>query len=260
MMYTLYEKVENEKRRLETKISSLRRELCHYPPGKLQCVQEGKFQRWYLNETGKRTYISKKNRRLAEELAAKKYLSSVLKSLEQERKAAEFYLRHHKTDQSEEYLKPTSPYYKLLKPYFCLQSEEMQKWVDEDYERNEKYPEQLIYRASSGKCVRSKSEMLIDTFLHINKIPFRYECALVLNEITIYPDFTIKHPESGEVFYWEHFGMMDDPNYSKNVWSKIQLYTAHGIIPSINLITTFETREHPLSSEMIEQTIAYYFK
>lgn len=260
MMYTLYEKVKDEKRRLEIKISSIQQELKKYPPGKLQCVQEENFQRWYLSEKGKRTYISKKNRRFAEELAAKKYLSSLLKSLEQEKKAVEFYLRHHKTDRSEEYLKPTSPYYKLLKPYFYLQSEEMQKWADEDHERNEKYPEQLIYRTSSGKCVRSKSEMLIDTFLHINKIPFRYECALGLNEITIYPDFTIKHPETGEVFYWEHFGRMDDPSYSKNACSKIQLYTAHGIIPSVNLIMTFETREHPLGSEMIEQMIDYYFK
>ena len=131
--------------------------------------------------------------------------------------------------------------------------------MNSPYQRNMKYPEQLNHKTSSGNRVRSKSEAMIDMFLHTNRIPFRYECALELGEITIYPDFTIRHPETGEVYYWEHFGLMDDPDYRKKAISKIQLYTAHGIIPSINLITTFETKEHPLNSELIQSIISYHF-
>lgn len=52
---------------------------------------------------------------------------------------------------------------------------------------------------------------------------------------------------------------MDDPNYSKNVYSKLQLYNSYGIVPTIQLITTYETKDHPLSSEKIEQIVQEYF-
>lgn len=260
MIYTLYERIEKENKRLKTKIDVIQKQLKSMPKGEIQCVQDGEFQRWYLKESGKRTYISKKKRELAEKLAVKKYLSTLLKSLEQEKTAIEFYLRHHKSNRTEQFLKPTSPYYKLLLPFFNLPNENNQMWMMEKYEKNMKYPEQLIYKASSGNYVRSKSEMMIDMFLHINKIPFRYECALQLGEVTIYPDFTVRHPVTGEIYYWEHFGMMDDPNYCKNVCLKLQTYTSNGIIPSVHLIMTFETKEHPLSSDMIESIVEYYFK
>lgn len=260
MIYTLYERIEKEYKRLKVKIDTIQKQLKTMPKGEIQCVQDGEFQRWYLKESGKRTYISKKKRELAEKLATKKYLSTLLKSLKQEKTAVEFYLRHHKTNQAEQFLKSTSPYYKLLLPFFNSPNEDYQKWMMENYERNMKHPEQLIFKASSGNYVRSKSEMMIDMFLHINKIPFRYECALHLGELTLYPDFTVKHPVTGDIYYWEHFGMMDDSNYCRNACMKLQTYTSNGIIPTVNLIMTFETKEHPLSSDMIEGIIEYYFK
>ena len=107
--------------------------------------------------------------------------------------------------------------------------------------------------------VRSKSEVIIDMLLHTHKIPFRYEAPLHLDTITIYPDFTIRHPETGEFFYWEHFGLADQPEYRQNMLSKLDLYTSHGIIPNINLITTYETKNHPLSMEFVQKTVEYYF-
>lgn len=230
------------------------------PKGEILCVRDGEFVRWYLKENGKRIYISKKKRALAEKLAVKKYLSTILKNLNHEKRAIEFYLKHHNSNQEEQFLKTTSIYYELLTPYFNLPDEENRRWITAEYERNLKYPEQLIFKTSSGSYVRSKSEMVIDMFLRINKIPFRYGCALQLGEITIYPGFTIKHPLSGEIFYWKHFGMMDDVNYCKNAYSKLQLYSANGIIPTVNLIMTFETKEHPLGTDIIENIIEFYFK
>lgn len=260
MVCTLYEKIVKEEERLKTKIKEIEKQLKLMPKGEIQVVQDRGFQRWYLKEQEKRTYISKKKRALAEKLAEKKYLSILLKSLKQEKTAIEFYLRHHKANQEEQFLEQTSPYYKLLLPFFNSPNENFQKWMIENYERNMKYPEQLIFKSSSGNYVRSKSEMMIDMFLHINKIPFRYECALQLGEIIIYPDFTVKHPTTGELYYWEHFGMMDDPGYCKNVYTKLQTYTSNGIIPTVHLIMTFETKKNPLSLDMIEGIIEYYFK
>ena len=95
--------------------------------------------------------------------------------------------------------------------------------------------------------------------LYTNKVPFRYECALQLGETIIYPDFTIKHPKTGQIYYWEHFGRMDDPAYYHKPFHKLQLYTMHEIVPSIQLITTYETKKHPLSIEEVDDIIRKNF-
>lgn len=194
-------------------------------------------------------------------MAIKKYLSFVLEDLLQEKTAIGFYLRHARNNsgKAEKLLADTPGYQELLSPYFLPKSQELSNWMKSPYKQNMKYSEQLIHKTSSGKKVRSKSEAMIDWFLHTNGIPFRYECALDFGNITIFPDFTIRHPKTGEFYYWEHFGLMDDLAYAQNSCSKLQLYVSHGIIPSINLITTYETKENPLSSEVIEKIILHYF-
>lgn len=95
--------------------------------------------------------------------------------------------------------------------------------------------------------------------LFSHQIPFRYECELILGTHVLYPDFTIRHPKTGNVYYWEHFGLMDNPSYCRNVSLKLQEYSLNGIIPSIQLITTYETNKHPLNPEIIEKIINHYF-
>ncbi len=175
--------------------------------------------------------------------------------------AIEFYLKHHISAPSpaEQLLSPHSPYYELLSPYFKPENQDIANWQSSPYYRNPNYPEQLTHQASSGNMVRSKSEVLIDMILYTRRIPFRYECALELDNLIVYPDFTIRHPKTGKIFYWEHFGLMDDPNYTQNAYSKLQLYTSHNIIPTIQLITTYETKDHPLSILTVEQLVDTYF-
>ncbi len=127
------------------------------------------------------------------------------------------------------------------------------------YDQNPLFPEQRIHKCASGHLVRSKSEAIIDMVLYTNQVPFRYECALTLGKTVIYPDFTIRDPSSGKTYYWEHFGMMDQPSYAARTFSKLQLYTSFQIIPSIQLITTYETQEHPLNTETAEALVRQYF-
>ena len=166
--------------------------------------------------------------------------------MKQEKSAIEFYLRHHKniSNRAESMVAEMSGYQELLLPYFKPISEELNDWEKQDYNSNKKYPEQLIHKASNGKLVRSKSEVLIDMALYTNRIPFRYECELQMGDSIIYPDFTIRHPKTGEVYYWEHFGMMGDIFYIKNACAKMQLYATNGITPGIDLIMTFETHKN----------------
>lgn len=140
-----------------------------------------------------------------------------------------------------------------------MTTQELYEWAAAPYERSTNYPEQLTHSSVSGNVVRSKSEAIIDMALYINQIPFRYEAQLLLKNIPLFPDFTILHPRTKEIFYWEHFGMMDNDKYAQNACSKITLYVSNGIIPSIHLITTYETKSHPLSSGLVDEMIRHYF-
>lgn len=246
---------------LEKQIKSTESRLETCPEGKLICSRNDKRYKWYQKCGKEKVYIPKRNRTLAEQLAIKKYLSLLKEDLLCEKQAIDDYLKHHTSNvgKAEKLLTDASEYKNLLMPYFTPLSQELSDWMNSPYEKNLKFPEHLNNQSSSGHLLRSKSEAIIDMLLHINRIPFRYECALHLGEFTIFPDFTIRHPKTGEVFYWEHFGLMDNSNYSKNVSSKLQLYISNGIIPSIQLITTYETQSNPLSADAVEKIIANYF-
>ena len=248
-----------EKRRLEEQIKQIESQIEHLPEGKIICKRNEKRYKWYHSKNGKLIYIPKKNKKLAEQLAAKKYLMHLHEECTQELNAINYYIRHHKGKKTEEMLTEMSEYQKLLMPYFKTLSEELDEWQKSPYDQCMKYPEQRKHKTAIGNKVRSKSELLIDLTLYKHKIPFRYECALQLGDEVFYPDFTIRHPQTGEVYYWEHFGKMDHERYAKNTGSKLQFYIAHGIIPGVNLITTFETKEKPLGIETVENLIYEYF-
>jgi len=250
-----------EKGRLEKQIQELQAQIKELPEGRLTKGRNGGYRQWFQSFGGTRKYITKKKRKLVEELAIKKYISCLLEDLECEKNAIDFYLRHHKNDvgKAERLLTNKSEYRELLSPYFKPISQELQEWLQEPFEQNPQYNENLILKTVSGHLVRSKSEVIIDTLLYVNKIPFRYECELKLGRRNIYPDFTIKHPKTGEVYYWEHFGMMTDEEYIRKACAKIQMYALHGITPGVNLIMTFETPEHPLGAEDVMEIIEKYF-
>lgn len=257
----LYQKILEEYDLLQTRIQEIQEEIGVLPEGKLICSRGNNCYKWYQTINHSRTYIPKSNRTLAEQLAVKKYLSLTLEYLLKEKTALEFYLRHHSENpnQAEQLLRENPGYQDLLAPYFKPKSETHQIWMDTPYPQNTKFPENLVHKTSAGIYVRSKSEAMITLFLHTHGIPFRYECMLNLGTTAIYPDFTILHPETSKIYYWEHFGMMDNSNYVQNACSKLQLYSANGIIPSIQLITTYETKDHPLSYEEISWVASHYF-
>lgn len=257
----IYNKILDERRHIEKEIATLQSQLQSLPDGKLISSCTKKYTKWVISDGHKQTYLPKNQRALAEKLALKKYILLRLENLIREQRAIDFYLKHHNPNahQIEEAFINSPEYNELLSANFTPLSQKLNDWMHAPYEKNNMFPEKLIHKAPSGNCVRSKSETLIDMVLCNHRIPFRYECKLQLGDSFVYPDFTILHPETEKLIYWEHFGMMDDPVYSAKTFSKLQLYTSHGIIPTIQLITTFETKENPLSIEMIEKLVDYYF-
>jgi len=90
----------------------------------------------------------------------------------------------------------------------------------------------LIHQASDGKMLRSKSELLIYQRLIDNNLNPLYEKKLTIKEVEKLPDFTIENEESGEVYYWEHCGMLFDDEYRQRWEEKYQWYKENDILES----------------------------
>jgi len=260
-VFVLRKKILEEYRSVQNQIDEIEKKLKQLPEGKLLFSRSNNNVKWYVSDGHKKVYLSKKKRHIAEQLAMKKYLQIRKEDFFRRKQMLENYFQYYIEDSyvTEEQLFQDENYRELLEPYLAPQDEESTAWMNESYEKNEKYADGLVHKTSSGIYVRSKSESMIELFLHTNQIPFRYECALHLGDLTLYPDFTIKHPKTKKIYYWEHFGIMDDPEYIRSTCWKLEQYANHGIIPSIQLITTYETKEYPLSYHEIARLGAEYF-
>lgn len=257
----MQKEIQKERCRLEQLYQETQAHLSTLPEGHLIHSHDGNRYKFYQKINDKRIYLPKKNRALIKELALKRFLTAQLEDLSQEIHALDAYLRRHRTEPSNvsQLLARFPFYHELLDDYYQPIHQELASWSKEAFPHNPRFPEHLIHKSISGNLLRSKSEALIDMLLYTNKIPYRYESALTLGETIFYPDFTIRHPVTGNFFYWEHFGLMDDAKYRRNICSKLQLYMDHGIIPSLQLITTYETKDMPLTTDKILQIIEHYF-
>ena len=93
--------------------------------------------------------------------------------------------------------------------------------------------EGLIHRTKRGDLVRSKSEVIIANELLTQGIDrYEYEEALPLPDgRTRYPDFTIVDDDTGARFYWEHLGLLQNPDYQARWNRKLQAYRDASILP-----------------------------
>ena len=231
-----------------------------FPDKELLCAKNGKHYKWFVKEDGKSQYLPKNETRLAENLALKKYYMGRKQELEKRLKACNYFVKTvSDSEDGAERILYHPEFGRLLEKKFRPINESLDNWQKSAYESCSGYKEKLIVPATQGKYVRSKSEAIIDRLLYQYHIPFHYEEKLDLNGIVIYPDFTIRHPLTGEFFYWEHFGLMDDADYQNRVCEKIKLYSKNGIWPSVYLIMTYECNRYPLSIEKVEHIIHEYF-
>ena len=116
------------------------------------------------------------------------------------------------------------------------------------------YEDRLIHRTARGELVRSKSEVIIANALYYKHLVYKYEPVLELDGHIYRPDFMIDDEDTGEKWYWEHLGRMDDPEYRKKNESKLAFYKKHGIEEGKNLIVTYD-KAGALDSHEVDQII-----
>jgi hypothetical protein len=117
----------------------------------------------------------------------------------------------------------------------------------------------LIHITTRGDAVRSKSEVIIANLLHSKNIQYHYESPLEIDGVTKYPDFTIEDDDTGITYYWEHCGMLADPEYKSRWEEKKQWYSGNGILegggPNGTLIVSWDEPNGGISSQQIVELI-----
>lgn len=259
------EKLTKEKNKLLNDIKLIDDKLAILPQGHLIYSHNNGHPKFYVSINNKKIYLKQSQKLLISQYLTKRYLILLKKELSQEIKAINAYLKHCNVNSKStelihsfpEYTEMISSIFKTIDNKTIIDSK---KWLDEPFESNPFHPEGLIYKGHSGNTLRSKSECIIDMCLHINGIPFKYECALYFNNIVFYPDFTILNPKNNKIIYWEHLGQLDNAEYQEKTLNKLKIYAKNGIYPGINLILTSETSFTPLDISYVENLIKYYFK
>ena len=128
----------------------------------------------------------------------------------------------------------------LFPAEYYAYTEEQREWMSRGFVSNGYNADELKYMTASGIKVRSKSERTIADILAESRIPFRYEAEFIADGESMFPDFTIMRND-GNIVIWEHFGLMDDPDYFKRTCMKVEKYRRAGFVQHSNLICTYES-------------------
>ena len=131
--------------------------------------------------------------------------------------------------------------------------ERHKEWGDAPFTQSDYHPENKNVRTSRGELVRSKSELLIIEDLYRYEVPKHYEQVIETNGVRFIPDFTFEDA-NGELFFWDHFGMMDYPDYAEHNINKIERLNNAGIVLGDRLIVSFD-RNGKINMGMIEAII-----
>lgn len=234
------------------------------PQGKLKVVKKTRFVQFYHRKSAadkEGTYINKKNLQLAKKLAQKDYNVATEKTIHRQLKVLDSFLANYSEQELAKNYQSCLPQVRqLLEPVALAPEDFIKAWQAVSYEGLLFENNTTEYYTARGERVRSKSEIIIANALLRASIPYRYEFPVTMKgHKSFYPDFFCLNPNDGREIIWEHFGMMDDSEYSKNALTKISCYAENGWILGKNFIYTMETTVAPLSSKFVEKLINEHF-
>ncbi len=237
--------------------------FAHAPEGHLRFSTRGK-QVYYFHRTDPKdlsgVYIKRSEIKKACALAQKDYDRKVLQSAKEELKALKLIMNSVKKDKLEMVFdKMPVQRQVLVTPAAISDAAFADEWQKIPYEAkpfSESGPE---FYTGRGERVRSKTEILIADTLARYNVPYRYECPIKTRELgIIYPDFTALKVIERRAFIWEHFGMMDNPEYARKALKRIEILEQNGYFPGKNLIITYETEDSPIKTKLIAKMIETY--
>ena len=244
------------------------------PSGLVRIVRRGKSLLFYKRSSpsdAQGTYMPRSQEKLARALIQNDYDKRTIPAIEAEIKELKDFLKAYKIKCSDTvYKKLTSTRQEVVSPLTLDDQAYSAAWLKVEY-RHKKIPEDAPKLfTDNNEQVRSKSEVIIANTLKAAGVPYRYEFPLLVDKNSeadagadfceLHPDFYCLNLRTRQEFAWEHFGMMDDPDYAARATEKLELYAENGFFPGKNLIITMETSAKPLSSKLLKSLIKTYLK
>ncbi|MEG0924950.1 MAG: hypothetical protein RSE98_07865 [Anaerovoracaceae bacterium] len=140
-----------------------------------------------------------------------------------------------------------------------------EEWEYESYQKRVDTSRFNIHETLKGDLVGSKSEVIIANALYVRGIPYHHDEMFPVRNINngfYYLDFITKTP-IGEMFYWEHFGLLDDQRYAEKNTEKLLFYHSNGLELGKNLIVTVDDQfgncNSPDINRIIDQFLMPHF-
>ena len=218
---------------------------------RLRVAKHRDSYQYFLRTRGKEkngTYLNKKNRDKAVNIAQMEYDKALIpvlqEAIEDLKRCME--LLDNPFLHAEEQLNPGKR--ALIQIPYETDESFIARWMKQEYEPMGFNEEGPIYVTRNGLRVRSKTEILIAEMLDEFQIPFLYEKPLQLNTGLVRPDFTLLNLRERSEVYWEHFGMMDDPEYLAHALRKLRSYENSGFYQPDSVVWTFETGFYPINT------------
>ncbi len=259
--------LKNRKADLQRLIHQCETWLSKAPQGSLRLSSSHNKTYYYHNmsnvKSGGKLLSAKTDASLIRKLAIKDYYLKIIPAAEEELDAINALLRI-KEDQTlaMAYENLHSARKGLINPVEETREKYLSRWIKGLGNNAEPEGGKYYIPTNRGELVRSMNEYHIANALHDEGIPYKYEHPFkAVNGKTYRPDFYVRNPNTGKVYYWEHFGIMDDPEYVRNSFMhKIKIYGESGLIPGYNLIVTFSSKEHELTEQEISDVITKFLK
>lgn len=280
---------------LSSVVAALSKRLSRAPIGVLNVSpHRGGFQYFRVTaKTGRKgEYIPEEKMSLASAIAQRDYDAKMLNELQKLRGVLEKCVAKYDASVAENLYARLHPARRsLVTPLVYPDEDFVARWSAVKYAGREFDADGPVLMTARGERVRSKSEIIIADALFRRGIPYRYEFPHELlhagacdvdvargvgevragrrdaggsrgelrargrKRVVVYPDFTCLNVRTRKEFVWEHFGMIDVPEYCQNMASKMEMYLMNGFCLGKNFVMTTETHDRPLNSMMVEKIL-----
>ena len=247
---------------LKEQLQFLNEKVKNEPAGLLRISGRKDHPQFYFrdgNSSEREIYIPKSKNEFACQLAQKGYYLDLIDVINRELKSLELLLKQYPEIDFEMVYQSLGEMRKsMVKPLIDPIDVFVEKWQSKPYVGLPFKKDDPAYKTNRGEMVRSKSELILANTFNDQRVPYKFECPITLSSGVCYPDFTILNVRTRKEYYWEHFGKMDDQEYSGRVAQKITEYEGNGIFPGDNLIITMESKSSPLNFSVIMSLINRY--
>ena len=249
-----------EKQLIECR-KDLEDEIRYLPEGDLYCYKANGI-RYYServpqkgNHKKEHRYGVSKDRDRLYSLVRKEYAVKAIDLLEKDIRSIQTLLKRYKPFDENSVMKEFVEKHPELTEgiYYGIMSDN--EWAESFVPDGSFRQSGLKSLAADGSMRRSLGEIIIGSRLKHYGIAFKYEAPINHPDLPYVPDFTIMRPRDKKIIYWEHLGMVNNDEYMRHNYQKLNKYEEYGIVPWDNLIVSYSNYDGGINEKLIDSLI-----